>query len=63
MIPSDVGFGANFVKMMKRRMGMKQQYPDREPGRDAPYGGIDNLRPETHALVDSMSAWMKPKSN
>jgi arylsulfatase len=58
-----VGFGAKFVQMAKRHMAMKQQHPDREPGRDVPYGGIENLRPETKALVESMSAWMKPRSN
>jgi arylsulfatase len=58
-----VGFGAKFVQMAKRHMAMKQQYPDREPARDVPYGGIENLRPETKALVESMAAWMKPKSN
>ncbi|MHC4176800.1 MAG: sulfatase-like hydrolase/transferase, partial [Planctomycetota bacterium] len=56
-----VGFGAKFVQMLKRHMATKQQYPDREPGRDVPYGGIENLRPETKALVESMSAWMKLK--
>lgn len=56
-----VGFGGNFVAMLKRHLGMKQQYPDREPGRGLPYGGIENLRPETKALVQSMAAWMKPK--
>jgi arylsulfatase len=55
-----VGFGGNFVGMLKRHLAMKQQYPDREPGRGLPYGGIDNLRPETKALVKSMAAWMKP---
>ncbi|NQU24039.1 MAG: sulfatase-like hydrolase/transferase [Candidatus Nealsonbacteria bacterium] len=58
-----VGFGAKFVEMLKRHMAMKQQHPDREPGHDLPYGGIENLRPETKALVESMSAWMKPKKN
>ena len=56
-----VGFGGNFVGMLKRHFAMKQQYPDREPGRGLPYGGIENLRPETKALVQSMAAWMKPK--
>jgi len=55
-----VGFGGNFVAMLKRHLMMKQQYPDREPGRGLPYGGIENLRPETKALVQSMAAWMKP---
>ncbi len=58
-----VGFGAKFVQMLKRHMAMKRQYPDREPAHDVPYGGIENLRPETKALVESMSAWMKPKSD
>ena len=54
-----VGFGANFVMMIKRHLAMKQKYPDREPGRDIPYGGIENLRPETQALVSSMAASKK----
>jgi arylsulfatase len=58
-----VGFGSKFVQMAKRHMGMKKKHPDREPGRDIPYGGIDNLRPETKALVQSMAAWMKPRAN
>ena len=52
--------GSPFVNMLKRHLGMKQKYPDREPGRDIPYGGIENLRPETQALVDSIAAWKKP---
>jgi arylsulfatase len=52
--------GSPFVNMLKRHMGMKQKFPDREPGRDLPYGGIENLRPETQALVDLMAAWKKP---
>ncbi len=58
-----VGFGEKFVQMLKRHMAMKQKHPDREPGRDLPYRGIENLRPETKAMVESMSAWMKPKNN
>jgi arylsulfatase len=49
-----------FVNMLKRHLGMKQKFPDREPGRGIPYGGIENLRPETQALVDAMAAWKKP---
>ncbi len=55
-----VGFGGNFVAMLKSHMAMKQKYPVREPGRGLPYGGIENLRPETKALVQSMAAWIKP---
>ncbi len=50
----------SFVGMLKRHLGMKQKFPDREPGHDILYGGIENLRPETQALVDSITAWKKP---
>jgi len=47
-----VGFGGQFVAMLKGHMAMKQKFPDLQPGRDIPYGGIENLRPETQALVE-----------
>ncbi len=49
-----VGFGANFSLMAQRHLAMKETYPDLPPGHGAPYGGIENLRPETQALVDSI---------
>ncbi len=49
-----VGFGANFALMAKRHLAMKEAYPDLPPGHGAPYGGIENLRPETQALIDNM---------
>jgi arylsulfatase A-like enzyme len=52
-IPLGVGFGGPFVGMMKRHLGWKQKYPDREQGHGIPYGGIENLRPETQELVDA----------
>ena len=55
-----VGFGIPFVNMMKRHLGMKMQYPDREQAHGLPYGGIENLRPETKELVERM-AGMAPK--
>ncbi len=45
--------------MLKRHLGMKQKYPDRDQGHDVPYGGIENLRPETKALIAPMAAMMK----
>lgn len=57
-----VGFGAKFVQMVKRHMGMKRQYPDGEPGRDVPYGGIVNLRPESEALVEAFKAGQPNKT-
>ncbi len=55
-----VSLAGSFVGMLKRHLGMKQKFPDREPGHDILYGGIENLRPETQALVDSITAWKKP---
>jgi len=43
--------GGQFAAMVKRHMGMRQKYPDRKPVHDIPYQGIENLRPETKALV------------
>ena len=54
-----VGFGVPFVNMAKRHLGMKQKYPDRKSGLDVPYGGIENLRPETKALVARMAPMIK----
>jgi arylsulfatase len=54
-----VGFGGPFVTMIKRHLGMKQKYPDRKQGHDVPYGGIENLRPETKALVARMAPMIK----
>jgi arylsulfatase A-like enzyme len=49
-----VGFGANFSLMAKRHLTMKKLHPDRKPGHGAPYGGIENLRPETKQLIDNI---------
>lgn len=49
-----VGFGANFNLMAKRHLDMKNQYPDLPPGHGAPYGGIENLRPETKELIENI---------
>lgn len=43
--------GGQFVNMMKRHMANRQKYPDRELSTGLPYGGIENLRPETLALL------------
>ncbi|WP_146344931.1 sulfatase-like hydrolase/transferase [Phaeobacter marinintestinus] len=54
-IPLGVGFGGPFVGMMKRHLGWKQKYHDRDQGHDIPYGGIESLRPETQVLVDGFT--------
>lgn len=54
-----IGFAAKFVDMLKRHVGWKTKYPDGEPGRDVPYGGVENLRPETQELVERFIAVKK----
>jgi len=44
--------GGQFAAMVKRHMAYKKKYPDRQPGRGIPYGGIQNLRPETKEIVE-----------
>ena len=43
--------GAKFIRMVKRHIGRKVQYPDAPPATGMPYAGIDNLRPESKAAV------------
>ncbi|RLB66531.1 MAG: sulfatase [Deltaproteobacteria bacterium] len=49
-----VGFGANFGMMIKRHEAMKIKYPNRKPAHGDPYGGIENLRPETKELLENL---------
>ena len=51
--------GGQFAAMVKRHMATRQQYPDRKPVTAVPYEGIENLRPETQALVEHFLA-VKP---
>ncbi len=46
-----------FVDMLKRHLGMKMKFPDRKSGKDYPYGGGENLRPETQALLKVYKSW------
>lgn len=43
---------AKFVNMLQRHMMRKKKYPDEQPGFGMPYEGIENLRPETKAMVE-----------
>ncbi len=44
--------GGQFAAMIKRHMAMKKRYPDRKLSHNVPYGGIENLRPETKEMVE-----------
>ena len=43
--------GGQFAGMVKRHMIYKMKHPDRPPTRGMPYGGIENLRPETKEIL------------
>ncbi len=49
--------GASFQDMVKRHMMTIQKYPHNAIGKDEPYGGIENLRPETQQLVENFMSW------
>ena len=44
--------GGQFAGMVKRHMAFKMKYPDRPPTYGIPYGGIENLRPESKKIVE-----------
>lgn len=40
-------------------MALKKKYPDRPETTGKPYGGVENLRPETRKLLDYFYAAQK----
>ena len=53
--------GASFQDMVKRHMMMIMKYPHFPLGKGKPYGGIENLRPESKEAVESFMGWQKGK--
>jgi len=53
--------GASFQDMIKRHMMKIGQYPHNKLGKGRPYGGIDNLRPESKETVDTFMSWHPKK--
>jgi arylsulfatase len=53
--------GGQFANMVKRHMAMKMKYPDRPPTMGMPYGGIEDLRPETQELLRIFAMGMPKK--
>ena len=56
-----VGFplwsGASFQDMVKRHMMTIHKYPHNTLGKGMPYGGIENLRPESREAVETFMSW------
>lgn len=48
--------GGQFAAMIKRHLGLKKKFPDRPLTHGVPYQGIEGLRPETQAMVDTFMA-------
>ena len=53
--------GASFQDMVKRHMITIKRYPHLPIGRDRPYGGIENLRPESEEAVETFASWHPPQ--
>lgn len=52
--------GASFQDMVRRHMMTIAQYPHLPLGRDVPYGGIENLRPESEMARRVFLSWQPP---
>lgn len=53
--------GASFQDMATRHMMTIAQYPHSKLGKDRPYGGIENLRPESKEIVETFMSWHPQK--
>jgi arylsulfatase len=53
--------GASFQDMAKRHMITIAKYPHFKLGKDKPYGGIENLRPESKEVVETFMSWQPQK--
>ena len=53
--------GASFQDMAKRHMIMIGKYPHAKLGKGKPYGGIENLRPETEEIAALFASWQAKK--
>ncbi|WP_171229053.1 sulfatase-like hydrolase/transferase [Ruegeria sp. HKCCA4008] len=51
--------GASFQDMIKRHQKMIAKYPNSEIGKDVPYGGIENLRPESEKARQVFMSWQE----
>jgi arylsulfatase len=52
---------ASFQDLIQRHMMQIQKYPHAKVGKDRPYSGIENLRPESEKMVDEFMSWSSPK--
>lgn len=55
--------GASFQDMVKRHQMTIKKYPHAKLGKDQPYGGITNLRPESIQAVKTFISWQPDMEN
>jgi arylsulfatase len=53
--------GASFQDMVVRHKMTIAKYPHNKLGKGRPYEGIENLRPETEAIVENFMSWRSPQ--
>ena len=53
--------GASFQDMAQRHMMTIAKYPHSKLGKDRPYNGIENLRPESKEAVENFMSWQPKK--
>jgi len=57
LITAALWSGASFQDMVKRHKIAMKKHPNLPIGTDKPYGGIENLRPETIETVENFASW------
>ena len=51
--------GSVFQDLTQRHLMQMQKYPNAKVGKDTPYTGISNLRPESKKMVEDFMSWSK----
>lgn len=61
MLPIALWASASYQDIIARHKMNMAKYPNAEVGRDRPYSGIDNLRPESEEMVEAFMSWSKQR--
>jgi arylsulfatase len=60
LVAQSLWSGASFQDMVKRHLMMIHKYPHAPLAKGIPYGGIENLRPESEQAVRVFTSWQPP---
>ncbi len=61
MIEIALWSAASYQDIIQRHMMQIQKYPHAKVGKDRPYSGIENLRPESKKMVEAFMSWNSNK--